>query len=113
MQNVGMLRIPWPWLEPSSVKLLQGLLPTKWHSVTEGNYVNNPAGGSFILSFDLREKLIPIETTSLILNISSWGPLFGGGNDMFVSDQCNINDNSGAGYISSYDLADQSLINNQ
>jgi hypothetical protein len=73
----------------------------------------NPAGGSFILALDLKEKLIPVETTYLIKNRSGYGPIFGGGCDMVIADQCNSNSKSWAGCISTYNTADRKYKDNQ
>lgn len=89
--------------------------PYKWHSVQNNQWVSNTEGGSFILLLDLKERLIPMETTKLIFNYSSYGPCFGGinGCDMIIGDQCNITANSSIGYVSSYNTANQKYENNQ
>jgi hypothetical protein len=63
-------------------KTIAAFTPYKWHSVPDNQFVSNPAGGSFILALDLKEKLIPVETTYLIKIDSGYGPIFGGGCDM-------------------------------
>ena len=96
-------------------KTIAAFTPYKWHSVPNYQFVSNPAGGSFILALDLKEKLIPVETTKLICNNSGWGPGFGGvnGYDMVIGDQCNNNNNSWAGCIFTYNTADRKYQNNQ
>jgi hypothetical protein len=94
-------------------KTIAAFTPYKWHSVPNDQFVSNPAGGSFILALDLKEKLIPVETTQLIYNYPNNGPTFGGGCDVYISDQCNSNSSSHAGLISTYNTADRKYKCNQ
>lgn len=94
-------------------KTIAAFTPYKWHSVPHGQYVSNPAGGSFIIALDQREKLILIDTTKVIYNNSSWGPLFGGGCDMQIADECDSNTKSYAGNIQSYNTVDRKYKSNQ
>ena len=47
------------------------------------------------MQIDKREKMIPRGQNSLIFCNSDWGPMFGEG-DLFLSDNCHSNRNSGS-----------------
>jgi hypothetical protein len=75
--------------------------------------MKNPEGGTFLLSLDNLEKMYPIDTSCLIQNYSSYGPTFGGGNDLYISDLCNNNNNSYANFPTSYNTKDLKYKNSQ
>ena len=71
---------------------------------TIGGYAHNPwDSGSlwlsdsnrrtFIFSLDMGEKFIPQRDETLILWYNNFGPVFGGGYDIHISDGCNKKDN--------------------
>jgi hypothetical protein len=99
--------------------IIAGFTPYSWHSVSDYQYVNNPEGGTFLLLLfspnnkSKREKMVPTDTSQLIHNNSSYGPTFGGGYDINISDQCNINNSSYANFPHSYNTADKRYTKGQ
>ena len=72
-----------------------------WHS--KGEYVVfEPNSGCFIFSLDLKEKFIPFNGKELIYCHSNFGPTFGGGYDIYISDRCNETNDSYAYFPSRY-----------
>jgi hypothetical protein len=59
------------------------------------------------------QRLDPFDPNKLIYNHSGYGPTFGGGHDLRVGDQCDTNNNSWAGCITSYNTANERYQNNQ
>ena len=57
--------------------------------------------------------MVPTDTSKLIYNHPSYGPTFGGGYDILIYDQCNINNSSYANFPSSYNTADKRYTNGQ
>ena len=55
-----------------------------------------------MLSFDLKEKLFPINQNNFIYCHASYGPTFGAGHDLYLSDACHNNRNSSAKFPSQY-----------
>ena len=49
----------------------------------------------------MREKFVPQGNNSLITRSSNYGPTFGGGNDIYISNECNKN-NSYANFPHTY-----------
>ena len=55
-----------------------------------------------MLSFNMKEIMVPQNDCNLIGTNPSSGPTFGGGPDLFVSDECNTNYNSHANFPTTY-----------
>ena len=59
---------------------------------SSGNYIADE--NSFIFSIDEKEKYPVSQTKYSIYNNDSYGPTFGGGHDLYISNFCNQNNNS-------------------
>ena len=55
-----------------------------------------------MLSFDLKEKLLPINQNNLIYCHASYGPTFGNRQDLVLYDACHNNRSSNANFPSQY-----------
>ena len=53
---------------------------------------------------DRKEKLIPMNSKWLIYNNKEYGPTFGEGFDLHLSDKCNVNYDSKADFPTTYNL---------
>ncbi|PCH63879.1 MAG: hypothetical protein COC09_04660, partial [Gammaproteobacteria bacterium] len=49
---------------------------------------------SWLLSLDLKQKLVPNREDCLLYCQNDYGPTFGGGHDLHIADQCDTNSNS-------------------
>lgn len=83
----------------------------RWDVTVSWN--GNAAGGCFILALENREKFLPHKTNKLINNNLNWGPIFGGGCDLAICDECNKFPNSWAGQIDTYNTGDKKYKNNK
>ena len=69
---------------------------------------------AFLLSFDLKEKMVPKDQNNLIYCDGSNGPAFGGGSDFFISDACHNNRSSYANFPYTYNKeGENKYANNQ
>ena len=50
----------------------------------------------------MREKFVPQEDNQLIFRGSAYGPTFGSGSDIYIMDECNKSNNSGAYFPYTY-----------
>jgi hypothetical protein len=67
---------------------------------------------AFLLSFDQNEKYVPQDGQKLIHCNPDWGPIFGGGIDLRLSDGCNACTSSSANFPGTYNRAGNSKIVN-
>ena len=74
-------------------RTIAGYTHYKWNQV-KGGYVHDAGRKSFLLQLDLRQKLNPISDNCLIYCDGGYGPTFGGGFDLSISDNSNSNSNS-------------------
>ena len=72
-------------------RTVAGYTHYKWNEMPNGNYVKDSARRAFLLLLDLQEKLVPIKDDQLICNLTTYGPIFGGGCDFVITDNCNTN----------------------
>ena len=67
-----------------------------------------------MLSFDLKEKLLPINQNNLISCHDSYGPTFGIRQDLHLSDACHENRYSRANFPTQYNKeGENKYVNNQ
>ena len=62
-------------------------------------YVSDSERRSFLLQLDLRQKFLPFRDKHLIYCEDNWGPDFGGGWDLHIGNECNINQHSSKSII--------------
>ena len=91
-------------------KTIGGYTHYPWTSHGSGEYVNDSGRRAFLFSLDMREKFVPQRDDQLILRHSSYGPTFGGGRDMCISDGCNSNSSSYANFPSTYNRAGENKL---
>lgn len=79
-------------------KLIGGFTPIAWESPTEGTHVyeEDETETSFLFSLTLNEKypIKPSLRQFAVCNTQAYGPLFGGGSDLEIVDECDKNFNS-------------------
>ena len=68
---------------------------------------------SFIFSLDLKKKYLPQKDEKLIYSHCSYGPIFGGGCDICIADECDKNRNSGGCFPHTYNSEDEKMERNQ
>ena len=80
----------------SSCKLIGGFTPLMWeYPKGEGFvYEEDKSKNSFLFSLSLEEKYPLIYPSNAICNSTKLGPVFGGGSDLEIVDECNVNYNS-------------------
>lgn len=58
--------------------------------------------------------MVPKDGNNLIYNYEDYGPTFGGGFDLCIADQCNINNNSIADFPTTFNRrGEKKLVNGQ
>ena len=72
----------------------------EWKS--EGGWLSDSGRRACIFSLDMMEKFVPQGADYLIYRHKDYGPRFGGGADICISDGCNNNNDSYAGFPSTY-----------
>ena len=83
-------------------KTIAGFTEAAWNSVAN-NYVHGTNKKCFLLSLDMREKMVPNEQSYLIYCHPNYGPTFGKySHDLFIADNCNNNRNSHANFPHCY-----------
>lgn len=65
-------------------------------------FVNDHQKKAFLVSFDLKEKMIPNNQNNLIYCNVNYGPTFGGGHDLMISNRCHENNGSYANFPHAY-----------
>ena len=87
-------------------KTIGGYTHYPWKSVGgDGERVNHSGRRAFLFSLDMREKFVPQGDYHLVNRLSNYGPVFGGGADICISDGCNNNSESLANFPWSYNRA--------
>ena len=72
----------------------------KWNAAK--GFATDPTGTSFLIQMENREILELIKPEKAIQCIPQYGPVFGGGADIAVCDNCNIESNSCTNFAYSY-----------
>jgi len=94
-------------------KIIGGYTPLNWEkSDHDFNYVNDDRATSFLFSITLQRKF-PLKDTCLslaICNSSNHGPKFGGGHDLEIVSDCNINYNNYYNFGHTYDAGGVSSV---
>ncbi len=83
-------------------KLIGGFTPNKWQS--QGGYVNDETGKAFLFSLTLKEKYKCISPKHSIVYNENYGPTFGGGHDIYLSDNADSSSKCYAKFPHSYNL---------
>ena len=98
----------------------------RWNQAN-GNYVNDAGKKAFLLQLNRREKYVPQNENYLIFCSNGCGPTFGGGNslfggglfgggsDLYISDDCNSNNKSHSYFPETYNFegSNKIVINQQ
>ena len=87
-------------IKNESGKVFGGYTHYPWDS--NSGWVSDNSRRTYIFSMDMREKFVPQENQNLICRNKSYGPMFGGGHDIFIYDECNSNSNSHAEFPNTY-----------
>ncbi len=89
-------------------KVIGGFTPIAWEIPVEGThcYEEDETENSFLFSTTLKEKypIKPDVRKFAICNTLNYGPLFGGGSDFEIVDDCNCNYNSFSGTDHTYSM---------
>jgi hypothetical protein len=73
-------------------KIVGGFNPFAWASNGQYNRDNNRE--TFLFSVSLKEKYQIVNTTYGAYNQAGYGPTFGGGHDLYISDNAHANNNA-------------------
>ena len=84
-------------------KTIAGFTPYPWNQ-TISAWVNDSGRKSFLLQLDLLQKMVPNHDNYLIYCGTSYGPIFGDGHDIVISDSCNTNNNSNSNFPHRYNI---------
>ena len=84
-------------------KTIAGFSPYTWNQVSNA-YVSDGGMKSFIMQLDLLQKMVPNSGSNLICCHTSSGPIFGGGHDIYISDNCNTNNSSYSNFPTRYNI---------
>ena len=94
-------------------KTIGGYTHYPWTSAGSWESVNDSGRRAFLFSLDMREKFVPQGNGELVYRNSCYGPIFGGGHDIVISDCCN-NSSSYADFPNTYNRAGgNKLANNE
>ena len=99
-------------------KLIGGFTPLKWASPTDDDteYIEDQNKNTFLFSLTLEKKFKLIAEEFAILNSIEMGPIFGGGSDLEIVDNCNVNLNkfSSIGHsFENHDVSPEEYYGNQ
>lgn len=83
-------------------KTIAGFTKYTWNAVSNTNYVDDAGRHAFLLSLDLKQKMVPVSNKNLILCYSALGPTFGEGFDLHIANNCHTNGRSYANFPTSY-----------
>ena len=67
---------------------MAGYTHYKWSQTNASNYVHDAGMRSFLLQLDFHEKMTLKDHNHLIYYQSDYGPTFGGGHDLHISNDC-------------------------
>ncbi len=87
-------------------KIIGGFTHYTWNAV-HNSYVNDSGKNSFLFSFDLKKKFVPVGGSHLIYCNPAYGPTFGAGCDLFIGDKCNDSVSSYAKLPCTYNVEGQ------
>lgn len=85
-------------------KTIAGFTHYPWNKVVN-NSVNDVGKKAFLLSLDLKQKMVAVSSNCLIYCHSEYGPTFGAGRDLKIGDQCHINRCSYSNFPTTYNYA--------
>ena len=86
-------------------KIIGGYTHYPWTSPDNFEYISYIGRRAYLFSLDMKEKFVPQKEDQLILRYRGYGPIFGGGYDMYISNDCNSNINSYANFPFTYNRA--------
>ena len=93
-------------------KNIGGYTHYPWDSAS--GWLNDSERRAFIFSLDMGEKFVPQRDNSLIYRDSTYGPIFGTGNDIGIFDDCNNSNSSFVNFPNIYNRAGgNKLVNNK
>ena len=99
-------------IKSDSGKVFGGFTPLAWQS--DSNYVNDEAKESFLFSVTNKTKHPLFQNIIYaIYNNPSYGPTFGGGHDIYISTDCNMNSNSYSNFGYCYKAIDTTQYGTQ
>jgi len=75
-------------------KTIGGFTPLPWENVDEHVYVKDDTEKSFIFSINRKQKLRIVNSEHAVCLSPDSGPIFGGGSDFEIVDNCNLNYNN-------------------
>lgn len=78
-------------------KTIAGFTQYPWN-VVNNTYLDDAGKHAFLLSLDLKQKMVPISGNYLIYRHKSYGPTFGSGSDLCIADECHKNKSSHADF---------------
>ena len=86
----------------------------RWNQVN-GYFVHDAGKKAFLLQLNRREKYVPQNGNNLINCNNGYGPTFGGGCDLCISDDCNSNNKSHSYFPETYNFegSNKIVINQQ
>jgi hypothetical protein len=87
-------------------KIIGGFTPLPWENTDEHVYLRDDSERSFMFSLDKKQKLRLISPEHAICLAPDSGPIFGGGSDLEIVDNCNVNYNKFYRVGHSYEYAD-------
>ena len=70
----------------------------------DGVWVKDAGKNAFLLQLNRQEKYVPQNKNHLILCGNGFGPTFGGGNDLTISNDCNSNNYSYSNFPVTYNF---------
>ncbi len=91
---------------------MAGYTPLKWVAAG-GKWLPDYSKSTFLLSIDLKKKMNLMQPDTAICCNSKYGPTFGGGADLYISDKCNTNINSHARFPTSFNCSGSVYQKNQ
>ena len=65
----------------------------RWNEAIN-NYYSNVGKQTYLLQLDIKQKYIPVSDKNLIYCHNGYGPTFGGGHDLYISNNCDTNNSS-------------------
>jgi len=86
--------------------ILGGYSPVGWSTINSNNgFIKDNTMKGFLFSYDHFTKLPHVYNPqkALVYNVNA-GPIFGGGYDLYISDKCNMNENSYFNPGNTYDM---------
>lgn len=94
-------------------RTIAGYTPLPWNSTPSGTHAPDPTCETFLLSLDHRLKMPLIKPEYAIYCYTGFGPRFGGGADIHISDLCDENRDSYVNFPSSFMCPEMNERNQQ